>query len=63
MLAPEAKALLKRVYQKIIRETGMAPYKAISICQRRISIAVQLGVARELIASREVVNSPEYPPD
>ena len=40
VLAPEAKELLKRVYQKIIRETGMAPHKAISICQRRISISV-----------------------
>ena len=58
VIAKESSLLLKRVCEKMIRETCCAPYKAIAICQRRISLAVQLGVARQLIASRKVVDPP-----
>ena len=60
VIANESSELLKRVREKMMRETCCAKYKAISICQRRISIAVQIGVARQLLASsREVVDPPE----
>ena len=58
VIAKESTLLLKRVCEKMIRETCCAPYKAMSICQRRISMAVQIGVARQLLASREVIDSP-----
>jgi hypothetical protein len=44
--------LLQRVCSRLIREVGYPKYKAVATCLRRISFAVQLGVARQLIACR-----------
>ena len=54
VMGPKSKLLFNRVIEKMIRETCCAKYKAKAICQRRISMAVQLGVSRQLLASREV---------
>ena len=59
VLGKESKLLLNRVIEKMSRETCCARYKAQAICQRRISLALQLGVSRQLLASREVVDPPE----
>ena len=59
VLGKESKLLLNRVIEKMSRETCCARYKAQAICQRRISLALQLGVSRQLLASREVADPPE----
>ena len=58
VLAKQSQHLLYRIVEKMIRETCCSPHKAKAICQRRISMAVQLGVARQLLASRKVADAP-----
>jgi hypothetical protein len=55
VMGKESGRLLRRVCNKMVRETCCAEYKATAICLRRISMAVQLGVARQMVASREVI--------
>ena len=59
VLGKESSVLLNRVIEKMSRETCCARYKAQAICQRRISLALQLGVARQFLASRSVADAPE----
>ena len=56
VMGEESAMLLRRICKKMIRETCCAKYKAMAICYRRVSMAVQLGVARQMVASREVVS-------
>ena len=53
VLGRDSKRLLDRVCKRIVRETaGYEEYKATAICCRRISMAVQQGIAEQLLASR-----------
>jgi hypothetical protein len=54
VMSKSASKLLQRVCSKLTREVGYPKYKAQAICLRRVSFSVQLGVARQFIASREV---------
>jgi hypothetical protein len=54
VLSPDSAKLLDRVKSRMVRETCCAEYKAAAICFRRISFAVQLGVARQLIMSHRI---------
>jgi hypothetical protein len=56
VMGKESRRLLDRVRKRMARETCCPLYKATAICDRRISIAVQIGVARQLIASRQVID-------
>jgi hypothetical protein len=56
VMGRESSRLLGRICNRMIRETCCAEYKAKAICLRRISMSVQLGVARQLLASREIVD-------
>jgi hypothetical protein len=58
VLAPEAHGLLLRIIDRLMHEFGYPRYKAAAICYRRISIAIQIGVARQVLASRAVVDGP-----
>ena len=49
-----SRRLLQRIRNRIVRETCCAEYKATAICLRRMSMSVQLGVARQMVASRAV---------
>ena len=55
VMGKESSGLLRRVRNKMVRETCCAPYKATAICLRRISMSVQLGVARQVILCRTIV--------
>ena len=52
VLGRGSKRLLDRVCKRIVRETGYEEYKATAICYRRISMAVQQGIAEQLLTSR-----------
>lgn len=52
VLADDAFKLLQRVCSRLIREADYPKYMASSICYRRISFSVQLGVARQFVACR-----------
>ncbi len=52
VLADDAFKLLQRVCSWLIREADYPKYMASSICYRRISFSVQLGVARQFVACR-----------
>lgn len=52
VLGRDSKRLLDRVCKRIVRESGYEEYKATAICYRRISMAVQQGIAEQLLASR-----------
>ena len=54
VLAPDSAKLLDRVQSRMARETCCDEYKAAAICDRRISFAVQLGVARQVVQSRHI---------
>jgi hypothetical protein len=58
VLAPEAHGLLQRIIERLMHEFGYPRYKATAICYRRISMAIQIGVARQVVASRAVVDGP-----
>ena len=55
----QSNILLERVIEKMSRETCCPKYKSQAICHRRISMALQLGVSRQLLASRRVVDAPD----
>ena len=55
VMGKESSRLLWRIRNRMVRETCCAEYKATAICVRRMSMSVQLGVARQVIASREIV--------
>jgi hypothetical protein len=54
--AAESLSFLHRIVSKLVREADYPQYMASAIVFRRISIAVQIGVARQLLASRAVVD-------
>ena len=58
VLGKESNLLLNRVIEKVSRETCNPRYRAQAICQRRISLALQLGVSRQLLACRKVHDLP-----
>jgi hypothetical protein len=51
VMGRESKKLLERVCRRLEREIGCAKHTAWSICYRRIGIALQKGVAEQLLAS------------
>jgi hypothetical protein len=51
----ESLKFLQRVSSKLVREADYPAYMASAIVCRRVSIAVQIGVARQLLASRAVI--------
>jgi Reverse transcriptase (RNA-dependent DNA polymerase) len=53
--ASESLLFLRRIVSKLVREADYPHYMASAIVFRRISIALQIGVARQLLASRKVV--------
>jgi hypothetical protein len=55
VLSKNSAVLLQRICSKLSREVGYAKYMAKAICIRKISFAVQLGVAQQLIACRGVL--------
>jgi hypothetical protein len=54
VLSKDSYNLLRRIWTRMIRETGYPKYKAVAVCLRRVSFAIQLGVARQCLACREV---------
>jgi hypothetical protein len=52
-LASDAKAFLNRLINAFMTEADYPQHLAASICSRRVSIAVQLGVARQFLSCRE----------
>jgi hypothetical protein len=52
--AKESLKILHRICSRLMREGGYPLHMATSICFRRVSFAVQLGVARLFVASRAV---------
>jgi hypothetical protein len=52
--AKESLKILHRICSRLMREGGYPEHMATSICFRRVSFAVQLGVARLFVASRTV---------
>jgi hypothetical protein len=55
VMAPDALVLMNRIIHRLIRECDYPKYMASSICYRRVSMALQMGVARQFLASRPVV--------
>ena len=53
VLAPDARKLLFRLARALERSKGYPPYLAKQLVFRRISFAVHLGVARQLVALKE----------
>ena len=53
VLAPDARKLLFRLARALERSKGYPPYLAKQLVFRRISFAVHLGVARQLVARKE----------
>jgi hypothetical protein len=54
VMSKSAYKFLQRVCSKLVREVGYSQHLAWSICVRKISFSVQLGVAQQLIACRGV---------
>jgi hypothetical protein len=54
VMSADTRRFVYRVRNRLMRETCCAEYKATAICFRRISFSIQLGVARELLASRDI---------
>jgi hypothetical protein len=52
VLTPKSYSLLRRIWTRLIREAGYPKYRAVAMCLRRVSFAIQLGVARQFVASR-----------
>jgi hypothetical protein len=59
VLAPQAHNVLRRIAARLCSELGYPKYKAEAICLRRISTAIQIAAARQVLGSRAVVDSPE----
>ena len=53
VLAPDASALLHRFAALLETSQGLPSYLAKQLVFRRVSFAVHLGVARQLVARRE----------
>jgi ubiquitin carboxyl-terminal hydrolase 44/49 len=53
VLAEDSSRFMSRVCQRLIREADYPSFMASAICYRKISFAVQLGVARQYIACRK----------
>ena len=54
VMAKKSYKLLQRIISKLIRDKGYPAYRATAIVLRRVSIAVQIGVARNLILCHKV---------
>jgi hypothetical protein len=50
VVATQSLQLLYRIRNAMVRSAGYPPRKATAICHRRISLAVQMGVARQAVA-------------
>jgi hypothetical protein len=59
VLAPQAHKVLHRIVARLCSELGYPKYKAEAICYRRISTAIQIAVARQVLWSRAVVDLPD----
>ena len=59
VMAKKSHKLLQRIISSYSRMTAYPIYKAASICLRRVSFAVQLGVARQAIRCRHIVDDGE----
>jgi hypothetical protein len=55
VLAERSKHLLNRICKALIRNASLSEYLAKAVTQRRVSFAIQLGVARQVVARREVL--------
>ena len=55
VLAPDASALLTRLAHLLESTQGLPSYLARQLVFRRLSFAVHLGVARQLVARRELL--------
>ena len=54
VMAKESSKLLQRIISKLVREMSYPVYRATALVLRRVSFAVQLGVARNVILCRAV---------
>jgi hypothetical protein len=59
VLAPQAHNVLRRITSRLCSELGYPKFKAEAICLRRISTAIQIAVARQVLGSRAVVDLPD----
>jgi hypothetical protein len=60
VMAKKSYKLLQRIISSYSRMTAFPIYKASAICLRRISFAVQLGVARQAIRCRKFINDNDF---
>jgi hypothetical protein len=52
VLTGRSHGLLRRIIKRLVREVGYPKYKATAMCLRRVSFAIQLGVARQFVCCR-----------
>jgi hypothetical protein len=55
IMGSKTKSLFSRIVNNMVRCNGYESWKAMAIASRKISIAVQIGVARQILAARQPV--------
>ena len=53
VMAPQAHSMLRRIINGLVTTRGFAVYLATQVAYRKISFAIQLGVAQQLVARSE----------
>jgi len=59
VLAPKAHGILRRISSRLVSELGYSSHRATQVCYRRISTAIQIAVARQVLSSKAVVDLPD----